>query len=219
MFIRRGCALVLLFLAGLLVQPMSVLAGQTLYTSTLSDLASAQKDGSVIASVSPGVALNVIETSNGWLKVEISGWSPQGAEKYLFTKMGQRIRLASITDEGMANRTVISKQEDYYENVWNEVRLSGWIKQKDTTADVVSVWQGARALFQKRCTRCHALHRPVEFKANQWPSILKIMTVRAGLSPANKALVTQYLQTYAKDQTGAPALGQEDAPNAATDPQ
>ncbi len=203
----RPCSFVF---AGLLVQPMSVLVGETLYTSTLGDLVSAQKDGGIIAFVSPGAALNVLEASNGWLKVEISGWSPQGGGKYLFTKIGQRIRLATITDKGMANRTVISKQEDYYENVWNQVRLGGWIKQKDTTADVISVWQSAKALFQKRCTRCHALHRPAEFKANQWPSILKIMTVRAGLSPANKALVTQYLQTYAKDQTGAPVLGPDD---------
>ena len=162
-------------------------------------------DGAVIAEVMPGTALRVLATKGAWLEVAVSGWSPAGGENYLFKEMGQRIRLAKLTEKGRSLRTVIAEKEDYYENTWQNARLAGWVKAADTAADIDAVWAEASDLFHKRCTRCHALHRPTEFTANQWPSILKIMTVRAGLSADRKALVTQFLQTHAKGQKGAAA--------------
>jgi len=193
----------LLGLAGLMLSVTVGAADQTLYLAQQAQLRSAATDGDVIANVSPGTRVTVIGQVNGQLKVEIDGWSPEGGEKYLFTEMGQRILLAKITDQGLSARDVVGQQEDYYESVWKDVRLTGWVAEQDTTGDIATVWQSASKLFHQRCTRCHALHRPTEFKANQWPSILKIMTVRAGLSDNNKALVTQYLQTHAKDQPAA----------------
>lgn len=216
-FIRCLFVLLLLELGIMSGSGVAAIAGETLFTSTLSNLSSSGKDGAILATISPGTALNVLKTSGDRLKVEITGWSPEGGEKYLFTEIGQRIRLANLTDLGQKSRTVAGQKEDYYENIWQEVRLSGWIAKRDTTSKITDVWKSARSLFHNRCTRCHALHRPTEFKANQWPSILKIMTVRAGLSLPEKALVTQYLQTYAKDQTGAPVLA-DDCKSAAPDP-
>ena len=174
--------------------------GQVLYTNTLTSLRDAAGDGTIIASISPAVPLRVLDEKDGQMKVEITGWSPEGGEKYLFIEMGQRIRLAKITDQGLEGRKVIAQKEDYYESVWQDVRLTGWIAKKDISEDIKAIWKTARHLFHQRCTRCHALHRPTEFTANQWPSILKIMTVRAGLSEGKKALIVQYMQTHAKDQ-------------------
>jgi len=182
-------------------------AAAELYTSQLSSLRSAPDNGSDIASISPGVALHVVKSSARSVEVEITGWSPEGGEAYLFRKIGERILLAHLSAGGMAARKVVASKRDYYETLWQQVRLTGWIESSKTAADPETVWSGASALFHKRCTRCHALHRPTEFKANQWPSILKIMSVRAGLSPAQKALVTQYLQTHAKGQHLAEPTG------------
>ncbi len=177
-----------------------VAAVQILYTNTQTPLRDAAAQGKVIASISPATKLRVLAQKDGQLKVEITGWSPEGGEKYLFVEMGQRIRLAKITEKGLQGRKVIARKEDYYESVWQDVRLTGWIAKKDTSEDIKAIWKTARRLFHQRCTRCHALHRPTEFTANQWPSILKIMTVRAGLSGGKKALIIQYMQTHAKDQ-------------------
>ncbi len=174
--------------------------GQVLYSNTLTSLRDAAVNGTVIASISPAVPLRVLDEKDGQVKVEITGWSPEGGEKYLFTEMGQRIRLAKITEQGLEGRKIIAQKEDYYETIWQDVRLTGWIAKKDVSEDIRTIWKTARHLFHQRCTRCHALHRPTEFTANQWPSILRIMTVRAGLSEGRKALIVQFMQTHAKDQ-------------------
>jgi len=204
---------VLLFLLPF-IAPAPGLADETLFTNTLVDLSNAAAGGDLIASLSPGVPVTVLAEKGARLKVAITGWSPEGGEKYLFTKMGQRIRLATLSDTGQRTRAIVATKLDYYDSTWQDVRLTGWIDKTTTAANVTDVWQTASALFHQRCTRCHALHRPTEFKANQWPSILKIMTVRAGLSKGDKALVTQFLQTYAKDQKNPPPLPEVKAPPA-----
>jgi len=78
--------------------------------------------------------------------------------------------------------------------------VTGWVAAADTTDDLDSLWAQAGDLYLARCTRCHALHRPRELTANQWPQTLKMMTVRAGFTPPQAALVTMLLQVHAKDQ-------------------
>jgi len=211
----RAALAVLAALAGLSLFLASgpALAGEALFASTLTQLYTAPEGDKALATIRPGVPLEVVERSGARIHVEITGWAPDGAEDLLFKAIGQRIllaRLSDATDATGLERKVIARKTDYYEDVWLQLRLGGWIDAKATTTDIAALWQDASKLFHKRCTRCHALHQPDEFKANQWPSILKIMTVRAGLSPADKALITQFLQTYAKDQTGAPVLAAAD---------
>ncbi len=185
--------------AGLIILMTAAAFGQqVLYTNTQTRLFS--QTGKEIATISPGTMLVMLSQKGDRVEVEITGWSPEGGEKYLFVEMGQRIRLAKLSDQGLAARKVIAEKEDYYESVWQDVQLRGWLAKKDTSEDIAEIWSTARTLFHQRCTRCHALHRPTEFTANQWPSILKIMTVRAGLSAEKKALIVQYMQTHAKDQ-------------------
>jgi len=173
---------------------------ETLYISQQTSLLDAPRNGDIVADITPGTMIRVIQHDDEWLQVEMMGWSPEGGEKYLFREIGQRIRLAKITEQGLTGRTVVDEKEDYYESVWLDVRLTGWLDIKNTTAELGDIWKTARDLFHQRCTRCHALHRPTEFTANQWPAILKIMTVRAGLSDDMKSLIVQYMQTHAKDQ-------------------
>ncbi len=211
-------SLLILPLFALLLAPAAHAANETFYLATQAPLLEAP-GGAVIATVSPGTPLHALATKGDLVQVEITGWAPEGGEKYLFTEMGQRIRLAKITPAGKAVRKVVATKEDYYETTWQDVHLTGWVAKSATTDDIASVWAQARTLFHQRCTRCHALHRPTEFKANQWPSILKIMTVRAGLSAADKALVTQYLQMHAKDQAGAAEVADDTAAAASAAPQ
>lgn len=172
---------------------------QQRYAKTLLSLRDLS-DGTVIAEVWPGTELRILSHKGDNIEVEITGWSPAGGEQYLFKEMGERIRQAKMTKQAVPKRHVIAEQEDYYESIWQNVTIRGWVKQADTSDDIHAIWKQASELFYQRCTRCHAVHRSTEFTANQWPSILKIMTVRAGLSASNKALVTRFLQIHAKDR-------------------
>jgi len=194
-------------------------AQDTLYISSQTSMLDTAEKGLIVADLTPGTRIHVIQQSDGWLQVELTGWSPEGGEKYLFREMGQRIRLAKITEQGLSGRTVVDEQEDYYESIWQDVRLTGWVEAKDTAVELAGIWKKARDLFHQRCTRCHALHRPTEFTANQWPAILKIMTVRAGLSDNLKSLIVQYMQSHAKDQQTMDEPDEEVAANSgAPDP-
>ncbi len=185
--------------------PHAGIAGETLYLSRQTDLLDAA-GGTALASVAPGTMLTVLKHLNGQVRVELSGWSPEGGESYLFLDIGQRILVARLTSAGVAARKTVKQKDDDYESLWFDTRLTGWLPEAATTADVATVWKAGSALFHQRCTRCHALHRPTEFTANQWPAILKIMTVRAGLTGDDRALVIQYMQNHAKD---GPATGDD----------
>lgn len=188
----------------LLASPAPGVAGDAasphkLFAKTLLPLHD-RKGGATIATVTPGTAFAVQKRAGAKLLVAVTGWSPVGGESLLFKALGQRILLARLTRKGVATRKVLKEKEDEYGSPWQRVRITGWVARRAVVADVEKVWKRASRLFHKRCTRCHALHRPTEFTANQWPNILKIMTKRAGLSKARKALVVKYLQTHAKDQ-------------------
>jgi cytochrome c553 len=207
---RRIAALVLAMTA-LAAFPSA--AQDALYLTT--ETALVDGNGTKLATVAPGMPVDVLAQKGDLVRVAVMGWSPEGGESYLFYAIGQRILVARLTEEGVAAAVSQSQQEDDYENLWFDIRVTGWLPRADTGTDVAEVWQAGSALFHQRCTRCHALHRPVEFSANQWPAILKIMTLRAGLKGPDRALVVQYLQTHAKD---GPAKGGSTKDDAGTAP-
>ena len=59
-------------------------------------------------------------------------------------------------------------------------------------------------LYRSRCTACHRAYPPSSRDRASWAKLLEKMAPRAKLSDAERALVTEYLQSSAKD---APAPG------------
>lgn len=156
--------------------------------------------GERIGDVMPGAALTVVAADGDDAKVEITGWSPAGGARYLFKEVSVRISLVTLTDAGAATREVIGTAEDKWGSDWEQVRVSGWVPRADLVDDLEAVWDKAGELYYSRCSRCHSLRRPEEFTANQWPTVLKIMTKRAGFNAEQAALVTMLLQYHGKDQ-------------------
>ena len=158
----------------------------------------AAADHSAAATITPGTALQADRpAASGMQAVTIEAWTQDGADSTLFAAAGRRIVLAKLKD-GTTRPPVLATMTDPYGNVWHQVRLIGFAPTADLVADQESVWGKARALYSKRCSACHALHHTNEFTANQWPTILKTMTKNAALQPDQAALITQYLQTHAK---------------------
>ncbi len=167
--------------------------------------------GPVIGTILPGTPVIVRAGKGRRVEVEVTGWSPMGGASYLFKAISQRIQRAVLTDAGVSKRTVLGTGEDAWESTWEHARITGWIDKADLVPDVDTVWSRASKLYYTRCSRCHSLRKPREFTSNQWPSVLKIMTVRAGFSTEQAALVTALLQNHARDQKTEDSFSKEAA--------
>lgn len=53
--------------------------------------------------------------------------------------------------------------------------------------------QRGRGLYVERCSGCHSLHRPSEYRADQWPLILKDMAPKAKIDAAHSDSILRYL--------------------------
>jgi hypothetical protein len=187
-----------LVLLGSAAFPRAGTVRQPLYAAGSVPLYAAAADHSAVATITPGTALQADgPAASGMLVVTVEAWSQDGADSTLFAAAGRRIVLARLKD-GAARPPVLATVTDPYGNVWHQVRLMGFAPTADLVPDQQSIWGKARALYSKRCSACHALHRTNEFTANQWPTILKTMSKNAALQPDQAALIIQYLQTHAK---------------------
>jgi trimethylamine-N-oxide reductase cytochrome c-type subunit TorC len=151
-----------------------------------------------IGSVTPGTPLQIAAgASDGFQSFTLDAWSRQSDAATLVAARGQRIVLATLTDNA-ADLKAISTAKDDYGNTWNEVELSGFVDANGLTANQDSIWAEAVALYTRRCGSCHTLPRTTQFTANQWPAIIKTMAKNAALQPDQVALLRQYLQTHSK---------------------
>jgi cytochrome c553 len=187
------------------------------FVASLSDL-QAEAGGAAIGRVMPSTPLVVKAHKDGYVQAEITGWSPAGGDKYLFKAIGTRINAVILNDQGLDHRSGGETQEDDYGSDWQKATVTGWLPEASVTPDLDSIWKAAGDIYFSRCTRCHSLRRPGDFTANQWPQVLKVMTVRAGLSAEQAALVTMLLQSHAKDQQVTDAFTQTAATQPATAP-
>jgi trimethylamine-N-oxide reductase cytochrome c-type subunit TorC len=173
----------------------------TLY-ATKSTPIYADADGiHVIGSLTPGTPVTAAGTGGSRLQAfEIDGWSQDGDETTVVAAAGRRIVYVRLTSAPNAHRKVLEQTKDDYDNLWDKVTLAGFIDPAALTADQSAVWAPAQRLYSQRCSNCHALHSTAEFTANQWPAILKTMAKNAALTPAEAALLTQFVQTHAKPE-------------------
>jgi hypothetical protein len=170
----------------------------TLYTPrTLPIYADAQ--GQLIAgTITPGTPLRVLGLETDGLQAfTLDAWCRQDDTTTLVASKSQRIVLAVITG-GQSHLRTLSTVKDDYGIVWNQVELSGFVEGNALTPDQDSIWAQAQALYSARCGTCHALRPVDEFTSNQWPPIVKSMAKRAALQPEQAELITQYLQTHAR---------------------
>lgn len=151
-----------------------------------------------IGVMTPGSPISLSkDQGSGGQPFSMDGWFQQGNRNVLFLGEGKRIVMATLPGSPTAFQE-LGEAKDEYDTVWVHARIRGFILPKSLTRDQATVWQRAAKLYQSRCSACHAVHKPTEFTANQWPGILKIMAKNAALQPDEAALITEYLQTHAK---------------------
>ena len=57
--------------------------------------------------------------------------------------------------------------------------------------------QHGRKLYVNRCSACHALYMPAQFKADEWPALVERMADNAKLNPDQKRDVLGYVSAVA----------------------
>ncbi len=207
-WLRSGAvvAIVCVAVAGLLVAaPMGVVAQTvgdapvnmayaTQSTPIYGDVALKQQ----IGVMTPGSPISISKDQGfDGQPFSMDGWFQQGNQNVLFLGEGKRIVMATLSGSPTAFQE-LGETKDEYDTVWVHARIRGFILPRSLTRDQTTVWQRAAKLYQSRCSACHAVHKPTEFTANQWPGILKIMAKNAALQPDEVMLITEYLQTHAK---------------------
>lgn len=178
-------------------------ATRNVFPKGVAALYNAATGAAIVASVTPGTTLAVSGEPSGSAsreQVSVQGWSPEGGESIIFQAPDLRVILARVEGSGVAERKVLGKKTDAYGTTWQHVTLSAWVEKSDVMDNVSAVWAPAQKLYEARCSSCHALHKPAEFTANQWPGVLTTMAKNAALDPAQTALVTRYLQAHARAQ-------------------
>lgn len=173
-------------------------ASQQAFVRVLIPLFGSAAGGVSIGSVTPGTAVKITAPAVARDSITIDGWSQQSADTVIYSAVGQRIVLTTLTPAGLSHRKVLDATHDTYGNVWNHVQISGYADSSSLVPNVSTVWTAAHQLYSTRCSACHALHATTDFSANQWPGILKVMGKNAALTPQDTALITQYLQTHGR---------------------
>jgi hypothetical protein len=158
----------------------------------LADAAGGQTSGMV----APGTPVTVVGESTGIEHVQIVGWSADGSDAVIVSAPAVRIVYVTGLVAGKAGRTVLSSREAA-STTWHQVQIDGWLPATALTPDVATVWAAAKTLFDQRCSTCHALPAPASIAVNAWPGTVASMAVNAGLTAAQTALISSYLQSQA----------------------
>lgn len=154
-----------------------------------------------LATVNPGTDLTVVDASGKQPIVLLQGYQMQGSENTLYLAAGQRLALATLSEEGIKALTVNGEwQADEYGNQWRQASLQGALTDPGL-ADRKPLWQYAEKLDDTYCAGCHAPIAADHYTVNAWPSIAKGMGTRTSMSENELDILTRYFQYNAKDIT------------------
>lgn len=154
-----------------------------------------------LATVYSATPLHLVKADDNARLVEVRGVQMQGAEQVIYFAQGQRIILATLTEEG---KTLINQQnhafeKDSYGNAWREVVLSFELKDEAVLDNQQLLWAYAEKLDNAYCSICHAQIPAEHFTVNAWPNIAKSMGDRTAITPEELEILTKYFQFNAKD--------------------
>lgn len=149
--------------------------------------------------VYPGTLLAVINSIDTQREIKIVGSQMKGAEQVIYLAAGQRLILASLTDEGIKALQINGDfTKDQYDNEWRPVSLTATINQP-VLGELEPLWAYAENLDNVYCSGCHAKISAKHYTVNAWPAVAKGMGARTDISPEDLEILTKYFQYNAKD--------------------
>ncbi|PAF47179.1 hypothetical protein BKH41_07820 [Helicobacter sp. 12S02232-10] len=212
--------LLLTFVLGALGILSILEASDSVYAGIVKPLYSTQNSQKVIGKLLPTSEVKIIKKSGNKVLLSFQGYIQKGIPNAIYFTMGQRILVAGLiknadvpfkilkTQAAKESQTGDSKISLSHlkpktgkdaQTLYQKISVELWSDDGGFSSDLKSLYSKADSLYSQNCSICHALHQPTEFKANQWPAVIRSMSSRTGLNKDEIYLVTQYLQKHASD--------------------
>jgi len=150
--------------------------------------------------ISAGMALRVLEITDGQAHVALAGWRRDGDGTRLYARPGKRMLLASLTETALARLVTGATWEDPDSGLpWVAAQLDAWVPAQSLTQDVNGLWAVAERMADDNCTLCHARRPAAAYAANDWLGHMNSMKRLTPLTDAEASLLLAYQQSHAKD--------------------
>ena len=145
----------------------------------------------------------VLESDGGFVKVAVSGWQQEGAERIVYALQGKRIFVAALgsdtVDKVEHGKTVTDPDT---EQKWTEAKLAVWVKSDLMTAEAAKVDAFGQEMFGASCGLCHAAPPLGHYLANQWIGNLNAMKRFVALDDEQFRFLQKWVQLHASDTGG-----------------
>lgn len=180
-------------------------ANETTYTSSVKNLFESSDGSSSKGRLLPTTKIKILEKEGDKLKIEVEGFTKDGLNSAVYFSQGNRILVAGLSKNAKFDFKTISTSKDEDGSEWQKVSFIAFTDNANLTDDLDGLYKSAQAIFDSNCALCHPGHPSSEYTANQWPSVVKSMITRTGMTKDENHLVTQYLQKHAKDMPNTKA--------------
>jgi trimethylamine-N-oxide reductase (cytochrome c), cytochrome c-type subunit TorC len=147
----------------------------------------------------------VIEVKGDWVRLTISGWQQQGAERVVFALKGQRILSAALAPELIEKvRREAAAEDPDTGLVWAQAAVDAWVARDSLVKDLDALWAYGKEMYASTCSSCHGLHPEDHMLANQVIGTLDAMKQFIPLDDEEYRFLQKYLQFHAQDTKGKP---------------
>ena len=171
----------------------------TKYATSVKKLYANASDTKEDGKLLPTAKIEVLGTEGNKIKIKMQGYAKDGVDNALYFLPGKRILNAAFAKDAKIKDKKILKSQNVGADKYNLMEVVVYTDSNDLSEDLKSLYDKASQLYTNSCGMCHKLHDKKEFKANQWPSVVKAMSSRSGLSKNDEYFLTQYLQKNAGD--------------------
>ncbi|WP_338019777.1 NapC/NirT family cytochrome c [Pinisolibacter aquiterrae] len=160
---------------------------------------SAAVDGRLLAPT----PVEVLARDGDFLKVKISGWQQEGAERMLYALQGKRIFVAALgsdtLDKVEHGKTMTDPDT---EQKWTEASLGAWISSAMLTRNTPELESFGAEMYNASCGLCHAAPQTGHYLANQWIGNLNAMKRFVALDDEQFRFLQKWVQLNAGDTGG-----------------
>lgn len=175
---------------------ISLYAGEIQYAANVKSLYLDKESTKTIGRVLPTTEVEIVKSEGARVLAIIKGWGENTSALYAIP--GIRILNAAFT-KGVEAPYKILESKTIKDKQYHHYAFEVYMDKTDLVNELEPLYEEAKTLYTNNCSMCHALHPTKEFKANQWPSIIKSMLSRTAIPKDKSHLVIQYVQKNASD--------------------
>ena len=147
--------------------------------------------------------VEVLARDGAFLKVKISGWQQEGAERILYARQGKRIFVAALGSDTVEKvehgKTMVDPDT---EQTWTEASLTAWTSSDMMVTDAAKLESYGAEMFNASCGLCHAAPQTGHYLANQWIGNLNAMKRFVALDDEQFRFLQKWVQLHAQDTGG-----------------